>query len=75
MRTIFFAKWAVVVLFLLPPPGMAQDNRQLIDRARIPAEAEKVEQFVPDGWKVEEQLTGDLNGDSLPDYVLKLVEN
>ncbi len=29
--------------------------------------------FVPKGWKVEDKMTGDLNGDSLPDTVLQIL--
>ncbi len=46
-----------------------------IDKSRIPAVAGNVNKFVPPGWKIEEQVTGDLNGDGVPDYVLKLVED
>ena len=54
---------------------VAQDERNLINKSRIPAEAGSIDKFVPAGWKIEEQLTGDLNGDSVPDYALKLVED
>lgn len=30
--------------------------------------------FVPKGWKVEDKMTGDLNGDSLPDTVLQIIK-
>ena len=30
---------------------------------------------MPPGWKIEEQVTGELNGDGLGDYALKLVED
>src|SRR5260370_16599233 len=53
----------------------AQDDRVLIDKSRIPTVAGDVNKFVPSGWKIEEQVTGDLNGDSVPDYALKLVED
>jgi len=46
-----------------------------IDKSRIPAVAGNVKEFVPPGWKIEEQLAGDLNGDGLPDHALKLVED
>lgn len=64
-----------LVSMLLPASFLAQGERARIDRSRIPAEAENVNSFVPTGWKTEEQVTGDLNGDSLPDYALKLVED
>jgi hypothetical protein len=55
--------------------SFAQDDRPVIDKSKIPAEGRSVSDFVPPGWKLEEQVTGDLNGDSVPDYALKLVED
>jgi len=53
----------------------AQDEAATIDKARVPAQADKLAQFAPAGWKIEQQVTGDLNGDSLPDFAVKLVED
>lgn len=53
----------------------AQDSPVTINKSQIPPQASDVNKFVPRGWKIEEQLTGDLNGDSQADYVLKLVED
>jgi hypothetical protein len=74
MKVIYFTRWAVVALLLLPPICFAQ-QRTLINKSRIPAEADSIEKFVPAGWKIEGQVTGDLNGDSVPDHVVKLVED
>ncbi|MHC1727700.1 MAG: hypothetical protein AB9866_17140 [Syntrophobacteraceae bacterium] len=65
--------WAL--LFVLPPFAFAQDDRAAIDQSRIPLEAGSVDKFVPPGWIIEEQVSGDLTGDSVPDYALKLVED
>ena len=62
-------------LFVSPSIARAQDNSAVIDKRRIPAEADDVKKFAPAGWKIEEQVAADLNGDSLPDYALKLVED
>jgi len=59
---------------LLPPFCFAQEPN-LIKKSQVALEADSLEKFVPSGWKIEEQVTGDLNGDSLPDYALKLVED
>lgn len=75
MRKFHWTGWAVAVLFLLPPFCVAQEERHLINKSQIPAEAESVERFAPAGWKIEEQVSGDLNGDSVPDFALKLVED
>ena len=66
---------AVLILLVGPVTTFAQDEAGKIDAARIPAKAKAAASFVPAGWKIEEQITGDLNGDLLPDYVLKLVED
>jgi hypothetical protein len=70
---------STIALFCLslvsPGFSLAQENRVSIDKSRIPLEASNVNDFVPPGWKIEEQVSGDLNGDSVPDYALKLVED
>ena len=74
MKLIYLTKWAVVALLLLPPFCFGQEPSR-IEKSRIPAEADRIQKFVPAGWKIEEQVTGDLNGDSVPDYAVKLVED
>ncbi|MGQ0761440.1 MAG: hypothetical protein ACT4OT_05415 [Acidobacteriota bacterium] len=66
---------AVLILLVCGITTFAQDEAGTIDVSRIPAHAKDAASFVPAGWKIEEQVAGDLNGDSLPDYVLKLVED
>lgn len=62
---------------LLGGPSLSHlpDQGKLIDKSRIPARADDVKKFVPPGWKIEQQVAGDLNGDSVPEYALKLVED
>jgi hypothetical protein len=38
----------------------------------IPASGKNAEAFVPQGWEINSQATGDLNKDKLPDLVLAL---
>ena len=64
-----------VVILTTALPAVAQDEAGTIDKSSIPAEATEANQFAPTGWKIEAQVPGDLNGDSLPDFALKLVEN
>jgi hypothetical protein len=52
----------------------AQDQVRLIDAARLPVESASASDFVPRGWVIEEEINGDLNGDSIPDVAVKLVE-
>jgi len=54
--------------------GSAQES-ETINKSLIPIQANDLNKFVPRGWKIEQKLTADLNGDSLPDFALKLVEN
>src|SRR5438045_9674418 len=55
--------------------GLAQDERTTIKKSLIPATGNDTRDFIPSGWKLEEQLSSDLNNDGTPDYVLKLIEN
>lgn len=66
---------AVLLLLVGATTTFAQTEAGKIDVARVPPQAKDAASFAPAGWKIEEQITGDLNGDSLADYVLKLVED
>jgi hypothetical protein len=65
----------LAVLLSLPLIIQAQDERRLINAAQIPASGGAPQDFVPQGWKIEEEIKGDLNNDARPDVVLKLVED
>lgn len=73
MMTLLF--WVLLFLFgipsSIPPQGQAAPP---IDPAKIPATALVTTDFVPKGWMIEEQVTGDLNKDGQDDIALKLVE-
>lgn len=45
-----------------------------IDAARLPQTAASVSDFVPSGWTVEAETSGDLNRDSVPDLAVTLAE-
>lgn len=62
------------LLIFLSSSAFAQEEAAKIDKSRVPAQADTAQKFAPSGWKIEEQITGDLNGDAIPDYALKLVE-
>ena len=62
MRAIYLTRWAVVALLLLPPFCFAQESNP-VNKPQIPSEADSIDKFVPAGWKIEEQLAADLNGD------------
>ena len=64
-----------VCALVLPALCAGQDERVVLDKSRVPTTANDIQKFVPQGWKLEEQLRGDLNADGASDYVLKLVED
>lgn len=51
---------------------MGQNGK--IDVSNIPASGNRPADFAPRGWKVEDAVKGDLNGDGKTDYAIKLVE-
>ncbi|CAN5565110.1 hypothetical protein BH10ACI3_BH10ACI3_13780 [soil metagenome] len=69
----------VAALFAaMPLAAIAQDDAdeaKKIDVSAVPTSAERLEGFVPAGWKIEEDVTGDLNGDGVADHALKLIED
>ena len=69
----FTVELCVLILFIAPST-FAQEEAGVIDKGRVPYEANSPHQFAPTGWKIEQQVTGDLNGDGLSDHALTLVE-
>ncbi len=65
----------VFAMFAIAPvlPAVAQAPRR-VDSSEFPSQAATVQAFIPKGWKVEAKVEGDLNGDRMPDTVLKLIE-
>jgi hypothetical protein len=51
-----------------------QGQTKRIDAAKLPVESASASDFVSKGWVIEEEINGDLNGDSIPDVAVKLVE-
>ncbi len=68
---------AVFLILLLPAfPSAAQDAvRVVLNEKWVPQAGSKVSDFVPKGWKIEQELKGHLNPDSLEDIVLQLIED
>ncbi len=54
---------------------VAQDDRTTIKKSLIPVSGSDTRNFIPPGWKLEEQKAADLDGDGNADYVLKLIED
>lgn len=63
----------ILSLFLLP--AVMQDARHLLDAKLVPMKGATTKAFIPKGWKAQDEQTGDLNGDGLPDAVLQLIED
>jgi len=73
MKVPKIAALLFAVLFSSYSLTLAQGST--IDVSRIPATADQPSGFAPRGWKVEEAVKGDLNGDGTADYAIKLVED
>lgn len=65
----------ILCFLVLTSWSFAQDDRTTIKKSLIPATGSDTRDFIPVGWKLEEQLSSDLNGDGTSDYLLKLIEN
>jgi hypothetical protein len=65
----------VLTLAVLAGRSRAQDEeRRFLNLKQVPLEGNAAQDFMPRGWVIEGQTSGDLNGDSRPDTVLQLIE-
>lgn len=53
--------------------ALAQSVRPL-NPSLVPAQGKAVENFVPKGWKIQDKVEGDINGDRGADTVLTLIQ-
>lgn len=65
----------LIVLTTCIPAVFAQDESKRIDAAAIPTSGEVVDDFIPEGWKIENDVAGDLNNDGTPDHAITLIED
>lgn len=72
---LFVIVFLISTLSGLTSGAHGQDERRFIDLSGVAAEGDSAKAFAPKGWVVEEEVTGDLNGDSKPDVVVKLIED
>ena len=72
-RAFGLAVCCLSALMLCAGAARAQGEGPAFDAARVPAEGAGEKAFVPAGWKVEERVEGDLDGDGRADLVLRLV--
>jgi len=61
------------LLFILGLAGLAQAGDAAI--SNLPQQGASLADFVPKGWKVDFQVSGDLNGDGVPDIAAILIED
>jgi len=76
MKTAFLTS-VIVILASMASTAVAQNEEaaKMFDKSAVPETAEKIGGFVPDGWKIEEDVKGDVNSDGVADHVLKLIED
>jgi hypothetical protein len=66
----------VLVIFLIAFTSVAQGNdAPNVTYPRLIRYANRLEKFVPKGWRLERKRIGDLNHDRLPDAVLVMRQN
>ena len=65
----------ILCVFCLASWCLAQDDRTTIQKSLVPMSGKDTRDFIPKGWKLDEQKSSDLDGDGNADYVLKLVED
>lgn len=63
----------ILSVFLLT--AVPQDARRVLDPKLVPMTGATTKAFVPKGWKAQDEQSGDLNGDGMPDAVLQLIED
>lgn len=71
MKPVFLLTAAIA---LISSAAFAQDEIPL-SVSKVPLRTDALVLFAPAGWKIEQQVRGDLNRDKKPDAALILVEN
>lgn len=73
MKYIKFVRHLLPLLFILGLAGLAQAEEASL--SNLPQQGASLADFVPKGWNVEFQVSGDLNGDGVPDIAAILIED
>jgi len=73
MKNVHIIRYLLPLLFILGLAGQAQ--AQDASFSHLPHQGTSLADFVPKGWKVDFQVSGDLNGDGLPDIAAILIED
>ena len=53
----------------------AQDEAKRIDDSAVAASGDVVDDFIPEGWKIEADVAGDLNGGGTVDHAITMIED
>ncbi|MGV3526893.1 MAG: hypothetical protein ACO1RX_21930 [Candidatus Sericytochromatia bacterium] len=70
----FTRLFLTTALLLSSQTVLAQEDRVVLNPALIPATGATAQAFVPKGWQIEAQASGDLNQDGQADLALTLIE-
>jgi len=73
MKNFGVATYFSLLLCILGLAGPAQAENASF--GNLPREGTSLDDFVPKGWKVDLQVSGDLNGDGVPDIAAILIED
>lgn len=73
MNNVKFVRHLLPLLFILRLAGLAQAGDASFNS--LPQQGTSLAAFVPKGWKVGIEVSGDLNGDGMPDIAAILIEN
>jgi hypothetical protein len=65
----------LLVLALFLSPGAHAREARPLDVSQVPQQGSKPEDFVPQGWKLEHTVRGDLDKNGREDLVLQLIED
>lgn len=73
MKNVKFVRHLLQLLFILGLAGLAQAGDASF--SNLPQQGASLADFVPKGWKVDIEMSGDLNGDGVPDIAAILMED
>jgi hypothetical protein len=73
MNNVKFVGHLLPLLFIMGLVGLAQAGDASFNN--LPQQGTSLADFIPRGWKVDSQVSGDLNGDGVPDIAAILIED
>ena len=74
-RAFTASVFACSIIVIIAATSTSAQEAGVIDVSKVPETAATLKGFIPAGWKLEEQIGGDLNGDGIADHALKLIED